>query len=182
MSLQDQEKRIQELQTIKATSNNLMGVQGKLGVIAKYLGEPIKEESSLFYTNTLMEDVWALPNEEISESYSDMPEFADMEVNVHHIGWLFDGTTSGVHLEIKYKADESCLLVHYRGYKVYEEIAGELTAYVPGDWEKQVDMIYKRAKQRQNLKKKETLKENASEYDKQKTSFLQKMKQLWGFQ
>ena len=38
--------RIQEQRTIEATKNNLMGFNGKLGCIAKNLGDPIIAEHS----------------------------------------------------------------------------------------------------------------------------------------
>lgn len=184
MSFGEQEKRIREARTIEATKKNLMGVQGKLGTIAKYMGQPIvSEEGGIGYSSNPMDDVWTLPDgdlEETSSSYSDMPE-ANTESLVFQIGWLFDGTTSGVPVEIKYKADEHCLSVHHQGYKVYEEIAGELEAYLPGIWEEKIEQLYKFAKEKRERKKHVALAEAREEHEKNKTGFLQKMKELWGF-
>jgi len=172
-----EEKVIQEKRTVEATKKNLMGVGGKLGMIARYLGDPIIQQgTSLFDLLDEQE-----PKEEI-------PSFEDGD-HTYHLGWIFDGLSRGMQIEIKLLAvvengevvDYQGLKVAYKGYDVYQEESGELYGYAPfEDWEDMVDKLYKQARQSQKVQeeKNNIMMEKQNEVAKQ--SFIQTLRSKWG--
>jgi hypothetical protein len=169
------ERMIAEKRQIEATRKNFMGASGKLGMIAKVLGQPIQRQGSPMYDTSYLED----PYDNIDPDK--LPQFDGADEFVVTEGYLFDGTSSGVHMEIKLMAAENKLRVTWRGYTVYEEMAGDLLAYVPKeDWEEWVDRLWRRAKDKskQQIEAQKPLIEE--ETQSQLGRFLDRMRRRWG--
>lgn len=64
--MKEQEKKLREARTIEATRKGYMGINGKPGLIARFLGQPIMyhSEGGGMYNSTSLEDPWSLPEEE----------------------------------------------------------------------------------------------------------------------
>lgn len=195
------EKRIQEQRTIEATKNNLMGFGGKLGCIAKNLGEPIIAEyfGGKYFSSNSIPDYMNLDSDEdemrtvqirvdgeaVTEPGDVDPtwsrKFNQEDATIEQIGWYFDGLNRGIHLEIKCFLEEGRITVYFKGYNVYTEIAGELLNYNPnGGWEKQVDKLFETAQTKERSQKKIDKQKSQEEIIKNKTSWLQKIRDKWG--
>ena len=172
--MNDKEKKIHSERLIEATKNGYTGLEGKFGTILRHLGHPIIAEGGSFYVSNEMPDVYEMDVEET------MPTM-DEDQTVMELGHIFDGLSSGIHLEIKYLSEKQELNVYYQGYQVYGEIASELTCYVPSpDWEEKIEMLYRNAKVRENKKRDEHIMENRQELERQKVSLLDKLRLRWG--
>jgi hypothetical protein len=167
-----QERVIREKRTIEATRKNLMGPSGKLGFIARFLGSPIIRQGSGLFDQSFLEDPYSHPMETIPESE---------DVETYEQGYVFDGLSRGMHIEVKYAKAEKRLWCTYKGYLVYSEISGDLEGYAPfEEWENMIDRLYKVAKDK---KKKleldmEPLVEQVAHRKKQ--AFWQKLRFKWG--
>ena len=179
-------RRIKEQRLIDATQKGLTGLDGKIGTILKGMGEPIivhegGRHEELFgiimptFTSTPMEDPYALDGEDQNE----LPEFDETEPV--QIGWIFDGLSRGVHMEIKYMMDTKELTLTYKGYLVYAEEAGELKCYVPHkEWEEKIEQLLVSARPMAVAKHKDIAHEEKEKDKRDKLSFLEKLKSLWG--
>jgi len=194
--------RIQEQRTIEATKNNLMGFNGKLGCIAKNLGDPIIAEHSggQYFSSNEMTDYLNLDQDEEEQIRSvhftmgghTLEEPGDVDPtwsrklnkeysNTEHLGWFFDGLGRGIHLEIKCISEEGKITVNFKGFLVYEETAGELSSYNPnGDWQKHIDKLYEVAKTKERKTKNEEKKISQEASLKKKTSWLKELRDKWG--
>ena len=179
--MDSKESLIREKRTIQALRNDLMGPSGKLGTICRYLGDKIQFQS--MGGGFILDDPYEITN--IPDQFSnegllqELPEFDD-EIT-YEVGWVFDGMSRGMHIEIKYIDHEKRLTTTYKGYEVFVEIAGELEKYAPfPEWEDMVERLYKAATEnRKKLKKEE--KQNLKELvSRKQQSFLQKMRMKWG--
>jgi hypothetical protein len=206
----EKEKRIKEQRTIEATKKGLMGASGKFGVIVRNLGQPIISHNSgdEFYNSSYLDDPYELdaPNsstelkpgspEEIQNQIpymgSELDEptgFGWKENRQSHregssmveIGWLWDGLRGGMHLEIKYLDESKELTVHHGGYLVYQEVAGDLTRYLPNeDWELLINRVYLVAKKKEQSKKRIKKEERTNLGERIKKNWLQRMRDRWG--
>ena len=125
------ESRIQEQRTIEAAKNNIMGLNGKLGCIAKNLGDPIIAEYSggQYFSSNDMPDYLNLDQDEQEQIRSvhftmgghTLDEPGDVDptwsrkpnkeyCNTEHLGWFFDGLGRGIHLEIKCISEEGKII------------------------------------------------------------------------
>ena len=206
------EKRIQEQRTIEATKKNLMGFAGKLGCIAKNLGHPIIAEyfggkyfasnempdymnldDDVYKDETIGEIVRKMRTVQIRIDGTPISEPGDVDPNwtqkhdkedasTEQTGWYFDGLSRGMHLEIKCSVEEGSIAAYFKGYKVYEELAGELLAYNPnGGWEDCVNKLFEFAKNKEIQQKKIDKKESQDSSKKDKESWLQSLRDRWGF-
>ena len=173
--MNDKEKRIKEQRLIEAAKNNLMGASGKLGSICRYLGEAIKGVGGSLYDSYEYDfDTWG------EEDPDELPTM-ETDTSVYSMGYLFDGLSRGMHLEIKYLSYEKKLTCHYKGYEVYQEVEGDLRAYAPFDeWEVLIDKLYKITQTTARAKKKQIAKEEKAEKLTYAVGFLQKLKKRWG--
>ena len=142
--------RIQEQRTIEATKNNLMGFNGKLGCIAKNLGDPIIAEHSggQYFSSNEMTDYLNLDQDEEEQIRSvhftmgghTLEEPGDVDPtwsrklnkeysNTEHLGWFFDGLGRGIHLEIKCISEEGKITVNFKGFLRSEEHTSELQSH-----------------------------------------------------
>jgi hypothetical protein len=190
MSWSQKENAIREKRTIEATKKNLMSPSGRLGVIAKVLGSPIIRQSSGLWDVNLLDD----PYEDFSDTeyekttsgqqgpqmYKDEiltagDEFAEEE------GYVFDGLSRGMHLEIKYWHVNHKLEVSWRGHEVYKEIGGELAAYAPyPEWEDMIGRLYKAAKTQAKDQISLEEVEIGEAIERKKRSLWEKLKTRWG--
>lgn len=173
--MNDKEKRIKEQRLIEAAKKNFLGANGKLGSICRYLGESIKGTGGVFYDSYEYNfDNWG------EEDPNDLPT-EELDTSVYSMGYVFDGLSRGMHLEIKYLKYEKKLSCHYKGYEVYTEVAGDLTGYAPfPEWEILIDKLYKVAKNTARAKKIQFTKEQKIEGTVKAKGFLQKMRERWG--
>jgi len=204
----DKEHKIKEQRTIEATRDNLMGLNGKLGMIARFLGVPIVAQSEggpFLDTGYLNYGIYeevdpfelksGTPEDinrqiqawETGDQRPDGPEWNPLPdgkvMNSYFVGWLFDGLSRGIHMEIKYYEESSELRVDYKGYMVYKEVAGELEAYAPDEeWRSKIEVLYKRAKELERDHRKLEQIERHEQGLKKRANWLKKMKDRWNFQ
>lgn len=164
--------RLKEQRTLEAMRKNLMGTAGKFYAIARIIGNPIIDQSGL-YDATMFAGI---PQEEPEDEIKEFDDDASMK-----LGYMFDGLSRGMHLEIVCREDENKILVNFKGYKVYEESNNHLEAYAPFDeWENLVDKLFNLA---QNQKKElKPIFQNIrdAQAQKEQKGFLTKLRLRWG--
>lgn len=173
MGSSKQERVIRERRTLEAVKKDYVGVSGKLGTIAKFLGKPIVRQGSGLTDFGFLDDPYELPKED------ELPTIEEVEIQEE--GYLFDGLGWGMHLEIKYQHAEKKLTVDYKGHCVYREIAGDLYGFAPfSDWENLIDRLYVKAKEKRKKIEKgmEPIVEKLVQQKKE--SWLQRMRRKWG--
>lgn len=190
-----------------ALSHNLMGVEGKLGTIVKFLGQPIIDQSDgvsevngVFHSQTSLPDFDLIFDDEpktiqdyvnnipVMDEGNDDPEGPEwgepkprIKYRITQLGFYYYGLSQGIQLEIKYLHEESSILANYKGIKVYEEKLSELLSYIPQEeWEKHVDKLYLKALEKKNMFQKQLKQENKIELEKKKNSWLQSLRNRWG--
>ena len=184
------ENVIKEQRTIEATKNNLMGPSGRLGTIVKVFGTAIKRQGGSLLDFSYMDDPYEdFAYHEFETTLSGQPGplmFRDRidneeDESVMVEGFLFDGLSRGLHLEITYLLESHRLTVSYQGYEVYREVAGELEVYVPhADWENKIERLFRVAKKHEKVQKPLLEQELKREVESKKASFWEKMKKRWG--
>lgn len=190
MDWSQKEKVIREKRTIEATKKNLMGVAGKFGIIVKTLGSPIVRQGSGLMDQTFLDDPYqdyAESEYETTASGQPGPESWRDEIKeiqddiVYEEGFVFDGLSRGIHLEIRYVHHKQKIEVSYKGYPVYKEVAGELYAYAPfPEWEEKIERLYKVAKDEAKKNKRFKEVELGQEIERQKTKFWERLRLRWG--
>ena len=208
--LGEKEQRIIEQRTIEATRKLYMGSSGKISSIARHLGQPIICHSSgggLYDVNYLedpfyqdMPDTWdqrpaaiqqripymdeyrEIPTQEpISHEWRESRNYSVPIITPNTIGWLFDGLSRGMHLEVKTDRKAREIQVSWKGYLVYKEDGGNLLAYVPNkDWEDKIESLFHQVELRTRERRKEEREEEKEELKKEKKDWLQSMKEIWG--
>jgi hypothetical protein len=184
------ENVIREKRTIEATKKNLMGPSGKFGSILQAFGSPIMRQGTGLMDVSYLEDAY---KEEVYTEYS--PTMSDQQGPVayrdelqdsadefvHNEGLLFDGLSRGIHLDITYWHATNEIKVHYRGYLVYKEVAGELDAYAPfPEWEDLIERLYRAAKDKLKNLKKQQEQIIAERISEKKKAFWQTLRTRWG--
>lgn len=190
MDWDQKESVIKEKRTIEATKKNLTGPAGKLGIIVKVLGHPIiRQGNSLMDVNYLEDAFDDFSNEEYETTASNQKgplvykdEILDMTDDfVTQCGYVFDGLSRGIHIEIQYIHSNNELKVHYKGYLVFQEIAGDLEAYAPTDeWEEIIDRLYYAAKKDEKKMKEFYNSQIAVRVQDAKMNFWERVKTKWG--
>jgi hypothetical protein len=187
----EKEKIVKEQRTAEAIDKNLMGLEGKLGIILKHLGVSIVSQNVSNYNSTEWQDVYADLEDE------QMPVY-DPDSPIMEMGKIFDGLKFGYHLEISfmmegaipvkineyktiYEAASKVIKVTYKGYLVYLETESDLRIYKPMDeWEDIINTIYASAKKLQITHRKDSEIEEKAENKKNKLSFLERLRETWG--
>ena len=166
------EQQIKEKRTVEAIQKEYMGFQGKLVCIARNLGHEILDQGVVSETLSY-DDFWKTSGEDIQEM--------DIESNVDCVGWFFDGLGMGVNLEIFVFENDKKIKVAYESQNVYEEVSGELEAYVPNIvWEEKINPLYKRAKEKE-IKRREKQKESSkSNFEENKKKLINYLSNKWG--
>ena len=163
--------RIKEQRLIEATRKDYMGADGKVAVILRNLGTPIMSQGSPLFETTEAIDPYQLDDE-------GLPYFNEDE-GTAKIGMMFDGLSRGIHMEIKQM--EYHIEVYYKGYKVFEEYKGDLVCYNPGEWEDQLERLYKVAWPTEKEKRKHKKIVRTAKAEQVKNSWVEEMKKTWGF-
>jgi len=190
MPWDQKEAVIREKRTIEATKKNLMGPSGKLGVIVRTLGSPILRQGSGLFDQVFMDDPYDDFVDEVFETTMSeqkgplvsRDEIAEMGDDfVHHEGYIFDGLSRGMHLEVQYHQANHKLTVTYKGYLVYKEVAGELEAYAPfEEWESMIDRLYTASKKKEKESKAVHDQERALKVREKKQTFWERLRMRWG--
>ena len=103
------------------------------------------------------------------------------ENNPNYLGNVFDGLSRGMHIEIQQMRYEHSMVVHYKGYEVYREVAGELEGYNPfPEWEQLIDKLYKSAKVKYEKMKDENFIDVSDVLDRKKANLWERLKRRWG--
>lgn len=190
MTWRQQEAVIREKRTIEAMKKNYMGPTGKFGIIAKYMGQPVIKQGGSMYDTSYLEDPYEdKSNEEYETTLSgqegplmyrdEIAEGDDHLINLE--GYVFDGLSSGIHMDITYWIDSSRLNVNYKGYVAYKEIAGELEAFHPlQEWEDLIERLYLVAKKRMKKTKAKEEEAMVEQVEEVKKGFLYRLRKLWG--
>jgi len=186
----EKEKIVKEQRTAEAINKNLMGLEGKLGVILKYLGQPIISQNASNYNSTEWQDFY-------KEEEEGMPVY-DIDSPLMEMGKVFDGLKFGHHIELSfivegaipirisehqtaYEPASKVIKVTYKGYLVYLESEGNLHVYKPMDeWEDIINTIYTSAKKLQMKHRKENEIEEKESNKQNKLSFLERLRETWG--
>lgn len=168
------ERNLIEERRVQAIKSNLVGAGGKFGIILKYLGEKMYDSTGAYHDQNSLDDIQNFPQFDVAE----IPYFDNMES--HFIGWLFDGLSRGIHLEIRYIENDSELTVYYKGNIIFKETNGEVTSYVPGEWEDKIDSLYKIAFEKKKKKDYQKLEMRKIESKKDASNLQKHMINSWG--
>jgi len=184
------ENAIREKRTIEATKKNLMGPSGKLGIIVMSLGSPIIRQSSCYVDVSFLEDPYEDDTdiEYASTASGQKGPVAwedriseDSDMMAQEEGFVFDGLSRGMHIEVKYWHRNNKLEVTYKGYEVYKEGGGELFAYAPfPEWEEMIERLYKSAKPKSKELKMLREVEVGQAIERRKRSFWERLRNRWG--
>lgn len=169
------EQSIREQRTIEATIKNYVGPPGKIGTIARYLGKQIIRQGSGLMDVNYLESAY----KEFDEK--NMPTFTEEESCLVLEGWIFDGLSRGMHLEIRYIDFQKELSVVYKGYPVYVERAGDISTFAPfPEWEEKIEKLYAVARKLQQEHHAGEKEEIIEEAKKQKKDLLTRLRMIWG--
>ena len=164
------EEKIREQRTFEATAKNLMGMEGKFFLIARFLGDAITSQST---------DQTFLETDDFYEE-NDMPSFSENDI-FSDIGYIYNGLSNGIHLEIICKENEGTIKVYFEGYLYYEEEQGTLNRYVPYEpLEKLIENLYSRVEEKVKhiLKKEKPIQEK--QIKKMEFDEIRKLREKWG--
>jgi len=177
MQMNKKEALLKEERTREATMKNLMGINGKLGIILRYLGQPIIREGSGMVDTGYLDDPWLTEDEE-----DEIPTMDEEEIS-YPIGYIFDAMRQGMHLEIKYLEDRKELNVFYQGFEVYREVGGDLEKYVPRiDWEEKIGYLFGMAKKAEKGRRKRTETAVREVAMKRQAQYLDELRSKWGLE
>lgn len=196
---QEIEQKIIEQRTIEANKKGLLGQNGKVSIVLKAFGEPIITQNeygnSLNLENNIDEDLEFRNAEDYLNKIPIMdiegvnrPEGAEWSTvsepnfyETHKVGFYLSALSQGVHLEIYYDDYTNELSLYYKGYLVFRESKGELSAYVPNDeWENWVFEKFKKAKEKLRRLKEEEFKSKIEKAEKTKIAWWEGIKSKWG--
>lgn len=165
---------------------------------SRYLDDPYAEEIDPHDTKTNEDFLQSIPtmgafqtgDDGVSRSIQEpgdvapewwTPKKAHIQQSVYEYGYLFDGLSRGMHLEIKYTNADRRLVVSYQGYPVYEERSGILTCFSPDKaWESLINKLYEKAAPVAKVNKDNAKDAEAASEEYQKTSYIEKMVKRWG--
>jgi|688.fasta_scaffold141213_3 hypothetical protein len=170
----NREQMIREARTIEAMRRGYMGMEGKISVIAKRLGQPIIQQGSRSFEQTFLSDPFAL------EKDDEMPTIGEND-HSYEIGLHYDGLSRGINLSVYVHFHHREIICEFNGQKVYWEIGGELESYVPHEsWENQLEKIYDNAKKVERLQRPQERKKLVEAANKKRQELLNEFKQKWG--
>ena len=165
------EDRIIEIRTSEAIRKNLMGQEGKLYLIAKFMGHAITKQS---------QDISYLNFEMFNEDPDTIP-IMDSDVTSYDIGYTFDGLSRGLNLEILCKDYEGVIKMSWEGKFYYHEENNSLQRYVPDErLEKIIDSLYNVVEQRIQEEYRKIKKQEIKEAPKLEQEELRRLRDKWG--
>jgi hypothetical protein len=164
------EEKIREQRTFEATAKNLMGMEGKFYLIARFLGDAITNQST---------DQTFLDTDELWEE-DEMPSFSEDDI-FSDIGYIYNGLSNGIHLEIICKENEGTIKAYFEGYLYYEEEQGILNRYVPYErLEKYIENLYSKVEEKVKyiIKKEKPIQDK--KIKKMEFDEIRKLREKWG--
>ena len=165
------EARIKEQRTIEATKKNLIGMEGKIYLIARFLGNEIIYQNS---DQNFLEDY-----ESDFDEYT-MPILDDSTIS-NLIGYNFYGLNYGHNLEIVTEDYSMTIKLYYNGKIVYKESSGDIESYSPdSSWEKAVDYFYEIAEKKIKKYLEEKEKKEKMEMQALKKNAIEDLQSRWG--
>jgi len=194
--MNDKENLVKEKRLILATTKNLTGMEGKIGQILKYMGEPVISQTSDLYEQTNWSDIYPYLNVYDTPN-EDLPT-EDMDTHLVEIGRTLSALKWGINMELSYLKDskipvkrtelytewvdaQRVMSVTYKGYVVYREIGGDLDSYLPDDeWESALDRIYEACKKIKKQSKIDVDMEKAEEIKSEKLGLIARLREKWG--
>jgi hypothetical protein len=195
--MNDKENLVKEKRLILATTKNLTGLEGKIGQILKYMGDPVISQASGFYEQTNWSDMYPYLNVYDMPNNEDLPT-EDMDTNLIEIGRTLSALKWGINMELSYLREsripvkrtelytewvdaQKVMSVTYKGYVVYREISGDLDSYLPDDeWETALDRIYEACKRIKKHSKIDKDIERTEEIRNDKLGLIARLRERWG--
>lgn len=169
----DLEKRIAEQRTTEAIKKNLMGYEGKIFLISKFLGQELVKQNEEAESYDF-DSIYEIPEENTFPTFSD-------ESYSYSIGHSFDGLGYGYHLNILFVDYETSIKLWHEGYLKYHEEAGNILLYNPnGDWERIVNNLFEIAELKIKEKIKQFKIEEKKSFANLKNHELQRIRDKWG--
>lgn len=183
MGMRSKEDILKEQRTIEAVRKGLMSGNGKLGVIARVLGDRVVARHGNHHSvSPVFENMFGFGQNFMdgSDDEDDEGQLPTMEEGdgERHTASLFNGYSRGLHLEIKLDGPEIC--VRWKGEIVFHEMSGELLAFCPGEWEQTTDKLCIEARRKEvNFI---NLADQRSEIigQRRKDAFIDEMRKKWG--
>lgn len=195
--MNDKENLVKEKRLILATTKNLTGLEGKIGQILKYMGDPVISQASGFYEQANWNDMYPYLNVYDMPNNEDLPT-EDMDTNLIEIGRTLSALKWGINMELSYLREsripvkrtelytewvdaQKVMSVTYKGYIVYREISGDLESYLPDDeWETALDRIYEACKKIKKQSKIDKDVERTEEIRSDKLGLIARLRERWG--
>lgn len=163
---------LKEARTLEAMQKGYMGLEGKFSFIASQLGNPSYRQGSPMFSQTFLEDY--------SSDEEDIPTM-DEEEDSYHIGFYFDGLSSGINLTILVLTDTREITCRFDGKVVYKEVAGELEGFAPEEvWEKHLKNLFGMASKKERRNKPQKRKEMVEMANKERKRQLDHLRAKWG--
>ncbi len=165
------EARIKEQRTIEATKKNLIGMEGKIYLIARFIGSEIVYQSE---EQSTLDDYY-----DQSDEYT-IPVIDDSTIS-NVVGYSFSGLNYGHNLEIFTEDYSMTIKLYYEGRIVYKESSGELESYAPHDsWEKVIDYFYEIADKKIKKYLEDKEKREKMEMQSLKKNAIEDLESKWG--
>jgi len=169
----DLEKRIAEQRTTEAIKKNLMGYEGKIFLISKFLGHELVKQNEEAESYDF-DSIYEMPEE------NSFPTFSD-ESYSYSIGHSFDGLGYGYHINILFVEYEASIKLWHEGYLRYHEEAGNILLYNPsGNWEQIVNNLFEITEIRIKEKIAQVKIDEKKSFATHKNSELQRIRDKWG--
>jgi hypothetical protein len=167
------ESRIQEQRTNEAIKKNYMGQEGKIYLIAKYIGHEIVRDSE--NSETIDFDSMFENND------GNTIPVLDEDAYSFGLGYNYNGLEFGYHLEITCMDFEQIIKLYYKGFLVYHEENGNLIQFIPNNmWEELVEKLYNRVKEILQIKLKKYELAEKAELSKLENEELNRLRSKWG--
>lgn len=166
------ESRIQEQRTNEAIKKNYMGMEGKIYLIAKYVGDEIVKQTEapeiLDFDSIYETDPVGIP-------YLDEESYSTVQ------GYHYNGLSNGLHLEITTSEYENSIKVYYKSYIVYHEEGGNLVVFIPHQgWEEIIDKMYQQVQDRIKAIHEKMKKDEEKLLQKLEKEELDRLRNKWG--
>lgn len=167
------ENRIQEQRTNEAIKKNYMGQEGKIYLIAKYVGHEIVKDSG-------SSEVLDFDSVYENDDDSSIP-ILDEDTYSFGLGHNYNGLEHGYHMEITCLDYEQSIKLYYKGFLVYYEESGNLIQFIPNKlWEELVDRLYIRVTDILKNRMKKYEKAEQAELAKLEKEEISRLKDKWG--
>lgn len=172
--MMNKEQLLKDARTIEAMKKGYMGLEGKIAIIAKLLGDPIIGQGSRFidqgFSNNLFDNF---------EEF-EIPTF-DEDDNSYIHGLQFDGLSRGINLSIYLDNYTREIICRYEGKVVYKESSGELEGFVPNEiWENKIEEFFDAAKILERKSKIDQREQIKKKTEKKRKEIFEYFKEKWG--